>query len=100
MTVLYFLQRNAGGLIVTLTAARGTERPANCNEACCLNRDQSRQAGLSSLLSLTVREDFRNKEIPAARYLFIFVQFVSLIMRWQMHVMVGRESVSVKAVLE
>ena len=71
---------------------------ANCNEACCLNRDQSRQG--SPLLSLTVREDFRNKEIPAARYRFIFVHFVSLIMRWQMHVMVGWESVGVKAVLE
>ena len=43
---------------------------------------------------------FRNKEIPAARYYFIFVHFLSLIMRWQMHVMVGWESVSVKAVLE
>ena len=98
MTVLYFLKRNAGGFSYSsyTNSRQGMKRPANCNEACCLSREQIRQGS-----PLTVGPGgFLEQRDPAARYLFIFVNFLSLIMRWQMHVMVGWESVSVKAVLE
>ena len=98
--------RNAGGFSKQPLGTASVLTLCNCNdEACCLRgKISGRLSRLPSPVCRTGRiflTNTRTQRDPAARYHFIFLfSFVSLIMRWQMHVMVGWESDSVKAVLE